>query len=1015
MKKAGVDNIKLLNRRRFLQVASAAIGALAIGIKKAKASIERLTPGNFKKTAATTLDEGVKVVHSVCLGCNARCGNRSVVENGKLIKVSGNPYHPYNGHYEPVEYKTPPSETLSLSSPVCGKGQAAPNYVYNPYRLIKPLKRAGARGSGKFEPIEWEQLIKEIADGGRLFAHIGEERTITGLRELNSDAPVDPDAPELGPIRNSFVFIAGRDQSGRKEFTTRFVKDALGSVNRISHTDICGLGFRMGNFAFTEGKEVEIKADPMSAEYILVFGANIYEALQPGINSYGAMVANRNSEGKVKFTIVDPRATNASVHAEDWIQIKPGQDGAFAMGMLRWIIENDRYNRDYLEAPNPVAAKNKGHACYTNAAHLVIVDKSHKNNLKFLRIGDLNPSASAEEAAAYVVLSKEKSPIAFDKTERAILDAEATVKDSSGREIKVKTSFGLMNEELMEHSLDQYAKFAGVERSQIEKTAEEFTSHGTRAAVTQYHGAGNYASGAYAAYAVAMLNAMIGNIDHRGGYMKAGGGAAQWIEGLYDLKAFAGKKKPQGVPISRENAVYEGSTEFKKKKEAGGTGYPAKRPWFRFSKGGLCVETLSGIDQKYPYSCNMLFTYFFNPVYSIPGGYRFTETLESHDKVPLHLSIDITINESNIYADYIIPDVTYSEGHYGFLTPHAPTMKFTGVRTPSIEPLTGKTADNRPFSLETFLIDLAKAAGLQGFGKNAIAGKNGKLYPLNKAEDYYLRGIANLASNAKVQDASNEDLAFVEKNYPVFKYKDVLSKDEWKQACHILARGGIFNTKYEDMFDGDNHKFGLKRVVLYNEELATTRNSLTGEFFSGTLRYIPPVNSKGIVLEEIDRDFPFYVITYKMNLHAQSRTTFHNWALEVFPENFAVMHEKDAEKYGLKDKDDIRLISRSNPKGITGKVKTTKLIRQGCIGVSNHYGHTQFGASRLPLINCENAFLGGERVIDKNGLIPNPQHGTGLNSNYISRLDEHLANTPLVDVVAGIPDFSSTKVKIIKM
>lgn len=1014
MKNTGFDNIGPLTRRRFLQAAGAATGVLALGIEKARASLKWLNPRKVQKTAATTLDEGVRVIHSVCLGCNARCGNRAVVEDGKLVKVSGNPYHPYNNHYKPAEYKTPPSDTLGLSSPVCGKGQDAPNYAYNPYRIIKPLKRAGERGSGKFEPIEWEQLIREIADGGRLFAHIGEERTVPGLKELNSDAPVDPDAPELGPIRNSFVFIAGRDQAGREEFTTRFVKDALGSVNRIGHTDICGLGFRMGNFAFTEGKEVEIKGDPMSAEYILVFGANIYEALQPGINSYGAMVARRNSEGKVKFTIVDPRATNASVHAEDWIQIKPGQDGAFAMGIIRWIIENDRYNKDFLTAPNPKAANSKGHICCTNATHLVIADERHKNNLKLLRIGDINPSASAEDAKAFVVLSKDGSPSAFDKTDEAILDAETTVKDSSGREIKVKTSFRLMKEEIMEHTIGQYAKLAGVEISQIEKTAKEFTSHGTRAAVTQYHGAGNYVSGTYAAYAVAMLNAMVGSIDRKGGYMKAGGGAAPWNEGMYDLKGFTGKKKPRGVAISREKAVYEESSEYRKKKEAGGTGYPAKRPWFQFSRGGLCVETLSGIDQQYPYPCKALFSYFFNPVYSIPGGYRYIETLKSHDKVPLHVSIDIAINESNLYADYIVPDVTYPEGHYGFLTPHAPALKFTGVRTPSIEPLTGKTSDGRPFCMETFLIDLAKSAGLPGFGDNAIKGKDGKGYPINRAEDYYLRGIANLASNAKVPEGSKEEVVFVEKNYPVSRFKDALSNDEWRQACYVLARGGVFDMKYEDLFDGENHKFGLKRVVLYNEELATTRNSLTGEFFPGTLRYIPPVNSKGVIIEEADRDYPFYVITYKMSLHAQSRTTSHSWSMEVFPENFVVMNEKDAAKMGLKDNDKVRLVSRSNPRGITGKVKTTKLIRQGCIGVSNHYGHTQLGASRLPLINCEKAFLGGNKVIDKKGLIPDPRLGTGLNSNYIARLDENLANTPMVDVVGGIPDFSSTRVRILK-
>ena len=150
-------------------------------------------------------------------------------------------------------------------------------------------------------------MINEVANGGKLFAHLGEDRIVPGIKELNSDAPIYPNAPELGSVRNGFVFIGGRDQNARKEFSDRFVKEALGSVNRIGHTDICGIGFRQGNMAFTERKDVEIKADPMSAEYILVFGSNIYEALQPGVNTYGAMVAKRNSEGKVKFTIVDPR------------------------------------------------------------------------------------------------------------------------------------------------------------------------------------------------------------------------------------------------------------------------------------------------------------------------------------------------------------------------------------------------------------------------------------------------------------------------------------------------------------------------------------------------------------------------------------------------------------------------------------------------------------------------------------------------------------------------------------
>ncbi|MDP2279970.1 MAG: hypothetical protein Q8K51_17335, partial [Nitrospirota bacterium] len=59
-------------------------------------------------------------------------------------------------------------------------------------------------------------------------------------------------------------------------------------------------------------------------------------------------------------------------------------------------------------------------------------------------------------------------------------------------------------------------------------------------------------------------------------------------------------------------------------------------------------------------------------------------------------------------------------------------------------------------------------------------------------------------------------------------------------------------------------------------------------------------------------------------------------------------------------------------------------------------------------------FLGGKKVADKKGLKPDRSLGTGLQFNYVTRLDEDFANTPMVDVVGGIPDFSSTRVKIVK-
>lgn len=1015
-----VDSRPVLGRRALLTLAAAAAACAvgnAIASDGAPAKPEAASPRKLQKPPADRNDVlagKAQIVHSVCLACNAHCGVRGVVEDGKLVSISGNPYHPYNQQFRPLKYDAPVKESLSVSSSVCGKCLETINHTYNPYRVIAPLKRSGPRGSGRFEPIEWAQMIREIAEGGQLFAHLGEDRDVPGLKALCSDDPIQPSDPDLGPKRNGLVFITGRLQAGRQQFIDRFVKQSFGSVNRIGHTDICGLGFRMGNFALTEGADIELKADPESCDYMLVFGANIYEALQPGVNTYVAMVARRHGEGKLKFAVVDPRATKAAAHAEDWVPVKPGQDGALAMAMIRWIIDKKRFNGTYLAAPNAEASKALGYPCPSNATHLVVCDPEHPNDGKFLRLSDLDPESGEEGAKTFMVWDGQSGrPVRFDKIGAAELDKAGEAVSGSGRKIPVKTAFRLLRESAAKHTLQEYSQFCGVPVQQIEKIAREFTAHGTRAAVTAYHGAGNYVNGTFAAYAVAVLNALIGSVDRKGGYMKGGGGAGAWDKGDYDLTEFPGIRKPKGVLISREKAVYEKTGEFKKKKGDGGSGYPAKRPWFGFSAGGLCVEALSGIDEGYPYSCGVLMTYLFNPVYTIPGGNRYTETLKDPKKVPLFVSIDTAINESNLYADYIVPDLCYPEGHYGWLNPHAPVMKFTGLRTPMIEPLTGKTEDGRSFSTETLLIDLARQLQLAGFGEGAIKGPEGTALPIHREEEFYLRAFANIAKNANIPEASAEDVAWCQRNLPVAKHKDILPADQWGRVCYALARGGIFRP-YEDSFDGEMFKYGLKRVAIYNEQLAAMKNSLTGKPFLGMPVYWGAEDSAGKLIEQEDKDYPFTLVSYKTSLHTQSRSIWHSYSLELHPENHILMHADDAMRLRLKPKDSVRLVSRHNPAGVVGKLQVSRAVKPGCLAVSFHYGHTQFGASTIEGGGLERAFLGAETVVKQGKLVSEPRYGTGVNPNVLSRLDTSLRNTPLVDLVAGIPDFSNTRVGVVK-
>ena len=961
---------------------------------------EKVNPYSYPNTKKP---KGDRIVNTVCLACNARCGLRVTVKDGKLSQIDGNPYHPYNRSGREIPYETPLEESFKAVATTCAKPQMDNDFVFNPYRITQPLKRIGRRGEGKFKPISWEQLIREVSEGGQLFKEIGDDRYYPGIKDVLSDEPVDPGAPELGPKRNQLVWFTGRSQAGRSHFIKRWIFNSIGSKNYLAHTDICGIGFRMGNYALSDGKKAEFKADYWNSKYMLVFGSNIYSAQQPGVNTSGAIIARRIASGELKLVLIDPRAPKAVAHAHRWLPVKPTKDGALAMGFIRVMLENGWYDKGFLSIPSMESAKKFGRNVYTNATHLIIVDERRKDAGRVLRVKDVK-GLKGNPKEEVVIDPKTKKPVPAGAVDRALLEWEGEVDG-----IRVATAFKLMKDSVMKHPLSFYSKESGIDEKTIKEVAREFWEHSPYAVAYAYHGGGNYVGGTYASYALSMMNALVGNINRKGGYLCNGKGAADWQKGLYDLKNFPGKRKPKGVKISREKARYEDTTEFKKR------GYPSKLPWFSFTKGGLSVSAISGIDQKYPYPVKVVITYFSDLIYSMPGGRRFIETLSDPEKVPLYISIDTTINETNVYADYIVPDVTYLEGHYGFLTPHAPGCQFTAVRTPVLEPLTGKTEDGRPFCMETFIIDVSRHLGLPGYGEKAIPGKDGKLHPLITPEDYYLRGISNLAHNAKVSRAPKGEIDFVEKNYPVSKFKDILSEEEWERVCTVLVRGGVF-VPYEKTFDENgNFKFGIPKVCIWNEKLGTSRNSLTGERLWGTLRYYPSTTYFGKPVEEVDRDYPFNVITYKSALHTQSRTICYNQALVYDPDFELKINPEDAERLGLKDGDRVRIFSRSNQKGVITKVKVTNLVRPGVVAYSHHFGHWQHGASPIYIEGAPRVLLGGEKVTNGNWTKVNPKRGVGVTMNRITRLDEELFNLPLVEPIAGIPDFSSTRVRIEKV
>ena len=193
-----------------------------------------------------TVNEDVVVRYSGCVGCYCSCGNRVKLdrETGSVLGVGGNPYNPADA-YPFLDFEAPLTEAYQslsyangkgnqLRGTVCGRGNGTLDGYTQPDRITVPLKRAGKRGEGKWKAIGWDQLIKEVTEGGKLFAEIGEDREIMGFKELHdTKTPMNPDEPGLGPVSNQLVMLGSRSD-GRGNFSSRFAS-TFGTINAYGH------------------------------------------------------------------------------------------------------------------------------------------------------------------------------------------------------------------------------------------------------------------------------------------------------------------------------------------------------------------------------------------------------------------------------------------------------------------------------------------------------------------------------------------------------------------------------------------------------------------------------------------------------------------------------------------------------------------------------------------------------------------------------------------------------------
>jgi thiosulfate reductase/polysulfide reductase chain A len=243
---------------------------------------------------AETAGAQAKQHFSACDMCFNKCGLIARVENGVVTKLDPNP------------------KSLKSRGMLCARGNAGIQQLYDPDRLKYPLLRKGGRGAGQWQRLTWDQALDHAAEQ---MERIGREYTRCG-----------------------FLFMAGTDM--QSTFVHRFA-EAYGSYNIISHESNCLLS---RNRAFLDTYGVVPSADVLNSKYIIMPGANRFEALvtPDSMDLMSAMQAG------CKLVVLDPRFTKTAALASEWYAIRPGTDMAFFLAVAHVLITEELYDKKFV-------------------------------------------------------------------------------------------------------------------------------------------------------------------------------------------------------------------------------------------------------------------------------------------------------------------------------------------------------------------------------------------------------------------------------------------------------------------------------------------------------------------------------------------------------------------------------------------------------------------------------------------------------------------------------------------
>ncbi len=230
------------------------------------------------------------------------CSLIAHVDNGKIVRVQGDPDHPYTAGF------------------ACGKVNRDADLVNSPERIRSPLRRTGAKGTARFKSITWDEALDEISSRWKAII------------------------AESGPLA-----ILGYAYSAHQGLMNRGLVGglfhALGT-SRLQAGTVC-------DTCCEEAWNATVgpvgSADPESvvhSDLVISWGADLAAT---NVHFWALAEEQRKKRG-VPIVVIDPRRTRSAKAADLYLPIRIGTDAALALGMMHILVRDSLVDRDYIAA-----------------------------------------------------------------------------------------------------------------------------------------------------------------------------------------------------------------------------------------------------------------------------------------------------------------------------------------------------------------------------------------------------------------------------------------------------------------------------------------------------------------------------------------------------------------------------------------------------------------------------------------------------------------------------------------